>query len=88
MTHSLNRITRRAALALAIGAAFAAQDAAAQAAKYGPGASATEIKLGQTMPYSGPASAYGTIGKVQQAYFKMINDSGGINGRKINLFSL
>jgi len=88
MTHSLNRITRRAALALAIGAAFAAQDAAAQAAKYGPGASATEIKLGQTMPYSGPASAYGTIGKVQQAYFKMINDSGGINGRKINLISL
>src|SRR3954471_15315594 len=60
----------------------------AQAAKYGPGASATEIKLGQTMPYSGPASAYGTIGKVQQAYFKMINDNGGVNGRKINLISL
>jgi branched-chain amino acid transport system substrate-binding protein len=47
-----------------------------------------EIKLGQTMPYSGPASAYGTIGKVQQAYFKKINDEGGINGRKINLISL
>jgi hypothetical protein len=60
----------------------------AQAAKYGPGASATEIKLGQTMPYSGPASAYGTIGKLHQAYFKMINDNGGINGRKINLISL
>ena len=45
-------------------------------AKYGPGASDTEIKLGQTMPYSGPASAYGTIGKVEQAYFKMINDAG------------
>ncbi len=57
-------------------------------AKYGPGASATEIKLGQTMPYSGPASAYGTIGKVELAYFKMINDQGGINGRKINLISL
>jgi len=56
--------------------------------KYGPGASDTEIKLGQTMPYSGPASAYGTIGKLQQAYFKMINDQGGINGRKINLISL
>jgi ABC-type branched-subunit amino acid transport system substrate-binding protein len=88
MSQTLIRITRRAALALAIGTAFAAQDAAAQAAKYGPGASATEIKLGQTMPYSGPASAYGTIGKVEQAYFKMINDSGGINGRKINLISL
>jgi ABC-type branched-subunit amino acid transport system substrate-binding protein len=47
-----------------------------------------EIKLGQTMPYSGPASAYGTIGKLQQAYFQKINDEGGINGRKINLISL
>jgi ABC-type branched-subunit amino acid transport system substrate-binding protein len=56
--------------------------------KYGPGASDTEIKLGQTMPYSGPASAYGTIGKVEQAYFKMLNEAGGINGRKINLISL
>ena len=88
MNPTLIRIGRRAALALALGAAFAAENAAAQAAKYGPGASATEIKLGQTMPYSGPASAYGTIGKVQQAYFKMINDNGGINGRKINLISL
>jgi branched-chain amino acid transport system substrate-binding protein len=69
MNPTLIRIGRRAALALALGAAFAAQNVAAQAAKYGPGASATEIKLGQTMPYSGPASAYGTIGKVQQAYF-------------------
>ena len=56
--------------------------------KYGPGASDTEIKIGQTMPYSGPASAYGTIGKSEAAYFKMINDQGGINGRKINLMSL
>ncbi|VTU24341.1 Leucine-specific-binding protein precursor [Variovorax sp. SRS16] len=56
--------------------------------KYGPGASDTEIKLGQTMPYSGPASAYGTIGKLEQAYFKMVNDNGGVNGRKINLISL
>jgi ABC-type branched-subunit amino acid transport system substrate-binding protein len=47
-----------------------------------------EIKLGQTMPYSGPASAYGTIGKLHQAYFKKINDEGGINGRTINLISL
>ena len=88
MTDTLHRIGRRAAFALAFAAAFAAQNAAAQAAKYGPGASATEIKLGQTMPYSGPASAYGTIGKLHTAYFKMINDNGGVNGRKINLISL
>ena len=56
--------------------------------KYGPGVTDTEIKLGQTMPYSGPASAYGTIGKAEAAYFKMINAEGGINGRKINLISL
>lgn len=53
--------------------------------KYDPGASDTEIKVGQTVPFSGPASAYATIGKTQAAYFKMINDQGGINGRKINL---
>jgi len=53
-----------------------------------PGVTATEIRLGQTMPYSGPASAYGTIGKVEAAYFAKVNDEGGINGRKINLISL
>ncbi|MBR0843759.1 ABC transporter substrate-binding protein [Bradyrhizobium liaoningense] len=53
--------------------------------KYDPGASDTEIKVGQTVPFSGPASAYATIGKTQAAYFKMINDQGGVNGRKINL---
>jgi branched-chain amino acid transport system substrate-binding protein len=62
-------------------------DALAQK-KYGPGASDTEIRLGQTMPYSGPASAYGAIGKAELAYFRMINEQGGINGRKINLISL
>ena len=72
-----------AALALALAAA----PAAAQK-KYDPGASDTEIKIGNTMPYSGPASAYGTIGKVEAAYFKKINDEGGINGRKINFISL
>jgi branched-chain amino acid transport system substrate-binding protein len=56
--------------------------------KYDPGASDTEIRIGQTMPYSGPASAYGTIGKTEAAYFKKINDEGGINGRKINFISL
>jgi branched-chain amino acid transport system substrate-binding protein len=54
----------------------------------GPGVSSTEITLGQTMPYSGPASAYGTIGKSEAAYFAMINAEGGINGRKIKLISL
>ncbi|BAR56702.1 hypothetical protein NK6_3525 [Bradyrhizobium diazoefficiens] len=65
-------------LALSISAANAQK-------KYDPGASDTEIKVGQTVPFSGPASAYASIGKTQAAYFKMINDHGGINGRKINL---
>jgi ABC-type branched-subunit amino acid transport system substrate-binding protein len=52
--------------------------------KYDPGATDTEIKIGQTTPLSGPASAYATIGKTQAAYFKMINDEGGVNGRKLN----
>jgi ABC-type branched-subunit amino acid transport system substrate-binding protein len=56
--------------------------------KRAPGVSDTEIKLGQTFPYSGPASAYRTIANSQIAYFKMINEQGGINGRKINLISL
>ncbi|MBV5270491.1 MAG: ABC transporter substrate-binding protein [Afipia sp.] len=54
---------------------------------YGPGVTDTEIKIGNIMPYSGPASAYGMNGKVQAAYFKKINDHGGINGRKINFIS-
>jgi ABC-type branched-subunit amino acid transport system substrate-binding protein len=64
-----------------------AMPAAAQK-KYAPGVTDTEIKIGQTMPYSGPASSYGTIGKAEAAYFAMINDKGGVNGRKINLVSL
>ena len=56
--------------------------------KYDPGASDTEIKLGQTMPYSGNASAYGTIGRAELAYFQMINEQGGINGRRLTLISL
>jgi branched-chain amino acid transport system substrate-binding protein len=55
--------------------------------QYGQGASDTEIKIGQTMPYSGPHSASSVIGKVQAAYFRMINDHGGVNGRKIMLIS-
>ena len=61
----------------------------AQAAKkYDTGASDSEIKIGQTMPYSGGASAYGTIGRSEAAYFKMINEHGGVNGRKLTLISL
>ncbi|MBV8413496.1 MAG: ABC transporter substrate-binding protein [Alphaproteobacteria bacterium] len=56
--------------------------------KYGPGVSETEIKVGQTIAYSGPASAYGQLGKAEDAYFKSLNAKGGINGRKINFISL
>ncbi|MBI3527962.1 MAG: ABC transporter substrate-binding protein [Betaproteobacteria bacterium] len=68
--------------------AWVAASTALAEKKYDPGATDTEIKIGQTMPYSGPGSAYGTIGKAELAYFKMINDQGGISGRKINLISL
>jgi len=57
------------------------------AAEYGPGVTDTEIKIGNTMPYSGPASGYSAIGKSLSAYFAMINDHGGINGRKIDFIS-
>src|SRR5204863_2444728 len=57
------------------------------AKKYDPGASDTEIKIGNTNPYSGPASAYGVIGKSIAAYIKMVNEKGGVNGRKINWIS-
>jgi branched-chain amino acid transport system substrate-binding protein len=69
-----------AGLVLSRGMAFAA-------GQYGPGVSDTEIKIGNTMPYSGPASALGVFGKSEAAYFAMINEQGGINGRKINFIS-
>src|SRR3978361_853145 len=72
-----------AVLALALGAAFATPALAQK--KYDTGATDTEIKVGQTIPLSGPASAYGSLGKVQAAYIRMINEQGGINGRKVNL---
>lgn len=56
--------------------------------QYSPGASDTTIKIGQTMPYSGPASAYGTQGKTEAAYFRMLNARGGINGRQVEFISL
>ena len=78
-------------MALASAAAFALLAASASGAlaqkKYDTGATDTEIKIGNIMPYSGPASAYGVIGKTEAAYFKKINDAGGINGRKINFIS-
>jgi branched-chain amino acid transport system substrate-binding protein len=81
-------ITRRTFLqSSAATAAFAASARSARADN-APGVTDTEIKIGQTMPYSGPASAYGVIGRTEAAYFKMINDQGGINGRKINFISL
>jgi branched-chain amino acid transport system substrate-binding protein len=75
--------------ALAAGfTAFAAMGGSALAQKkYDTGATDTEIKIGNIMPYSGPASAYGVIGKTEEAYFKKINAEGGINGRKINFIS-
>jgi ABC-type branched-subunit amino acid transport system substrate-binding protein len=63
-------------------------DLSAAEKRYGPGVTDTEIKLGQTVPYSGPASAFSSYGRVMTGYFKMVNESGGINGRKINLISL
>ena len=66
------------AIALSVSSAYAQK-------KYDTGATDTEIKIGQTNPFSGPASSYATIGKTQAAYMKMINDAGGVNGRKINL---
>src|SRR6202045_1903754 len=69
--------------AFAVVAAMTLTAASAQK-KYDPGASDTEIKIGNIMPYSGPASSYGVIGKTEAAYFNKINAEGGINGRKIN----
>ncbi|MBO0742426.1 MAG: ABC transporter substrate-binding protein, partial [Hyphomicrobiaceae bacterium] len=70
----------------AIALALALSPASAQK-KYDDGATDTEIKIGHTNPYSGNASAYGTIGKAIDAFFKKVNDEGGINGRKINFIS-
>ena len=81
-------ITRRTFLQSSAAAAAFAASAGSARADDTPGITDTEIKIGQTMPYSGPASAYGVIGRAETAYFKMINEQGGINGRKINFISL
>src|SRR5713226_10134333 len=77
---------RRAATALLAVVLLAGPTAAQK--KYDPGASDSEIKLGQTMPYSGPLSGFITLAKAEIAYFQMINDLGGVNGRKITMISL
>ncbi len=78
-------ITARLALAATV-LTLSAAPALAQK-KYDTGVTDTEIKVGNIMPYSGPASAYGIIGKTMSAYFRMINDNGGVNGRKINFIT-
>jgi len=83
----VKHLTRRSILAAAPAAALALNAWPARAKDYGPGVTDSEIKIGNTMPYSGPASSYGTIGKAESAFYKMINDQGGVNGRKINYIS-
>jgi branched-chain amino acid transport system substrate-binding protein len=78
-------LDRRQLLAGAAASAFFVSRAHAENA---PGVTDKEIKIGQTMPYSGPASAYGVIGKTEAAYFRMVNEQGGVNGRQINFISL
>src|SRR5215217_4324732 len=78
---------RLGAFSAAVAILAAASTGALAQKKYDVGATDTEIKIGNIMPYSGPASAYGVIGNTQAAYFKKINAEGGINGRKINFIS-
>src|SRR5262245_3336751 len=81
------QISRRLLLASALGLALAVASPATAQKAYDEGESDTEIKIGNTNPYSGNASAYGQIGRTIEAYFKMINDNGGINGRKITFIT-
>ena len=80
-------MSRTAIIALLAGSLIVASAAVAEK-KYGPGVTDAEIKIGQTMPYSGPASANGNVGRGMAAYFAKVNDDGGVNGRKIRLISL
>jgi branched-chain amino acid transport system substrate-binding protein len=82
----MRQLTRRSILAAAP-AVLAMSALPARAKEYGPGVTDSEIKIGNTVPYSGPASSYGTIGKAQAAYYKLINEKGGINGRKVDFIS-
>ena len=71
---------RRLILITAVASAIAGQSRAAES-QSAPGISDTQIKIGQTIPYSGPASSFATIGRTQAAYYRMVNDAGGVNGR-------
>jgi len=77
----------RTVIVMCIGLAAASASPAFAQKAYDVGASDTEIRIGQTMPYSGPLSSYATIGKIEAAYFRMINEGGGVNGRKIIFLS-
>jgi branched-chain amino acid transport system substrate-binding protein len=79
-------ITRRSALTCSL-AGLATASATRRARAATPGVTATEIKIGNTMPYSGPASAYASVGKADTAFFKWVNDQGGVHGHKINFIS-
>jgi branched-chain amino acid transport system substrate-binding protein len=83
----MKSFARFSALTTTVAAALALATPTLAQKKYDPGASDTEIKIGNTNPYSGNASAYGNIGKTIEAVFKMVNDNGGINGRKINFIT-
>jgi ABC-type branched-subunit amino acid transport system substrate-binding protein len=88
----MRRITRRSLLAAAptaitLAAPFLSIGPARAAKQYGPGVTDSEIKIGNTGPYSGPASSYGTIPKSMAAYYRKVNEQGGVNGRKINFIS-
>ncbi|KRR30214.1 ABC transporter substrate-binding protein [Bradyrhizobium retamae] len=83
----MSTIKKLAVVSTAFGLLAASSSGVFAQKKYDPGASDTEIKIGNIMPYSGPASAYGVIGKTEEAYFRKINAEGGINGRKINFIS-
>src|SRR5689334_8828878 len=83
----MTKINRRTLVASASAFALAAPGIVRAQKKYDPGVSDKEIKLGHTNPYSGPLSAYGVIGKGITAYWQMVNDQGGVNGRKINFIT-
>src|SRR4051794_1736628 len=87
MFKSRSKIGYYAQIASIIAVTLATSSVVAQK-KYGPGVTDTEIKIGNTMPYSGPASAVGAIGHTLTAYFKRLNERGGINGRKVKFISL
>src|SRR5438105_6195127 len=83
----MQRLTRRTILAAAPSSLVLSALPAGAAKQYGPGVTDTEIKIGNTCFYTGPASSYGTIGKAMAAYYRMVNDQGGVNGRKITFIS-